>query len=238
MTDNHSPAANRAGLTGRGMIAGLLTAAVAVGVGQLAAAIIRPQGSPVAAVGGLAIDFTPPPVKDFAISAFGTHDKLVLVSGILVLLACFAAWLGTRAVRRFSSGVAGIALFAVVGLLSALTRPGATPLDALPTLLGAAAAILALHRLVLAAHAAAPPAPAPQTTAVPETMPAPQATPVPQPPAPGPGRGLCPHPPPLPPSWGRRSVPATGRSRPSPRRTGGGSWSPGPRWPARPWSPG
>ncbi|HEX6856865.1 MAG TPA: molybdopterin-dependent oxidoreductase [Streptosporangiaceae bacterium] len=163
MTDNHSPAASRAGLTGRGMIAGLLTAAVAVGVGQLAAAIIRPQGSPVAAVGSLAIDFTPPQVKDFAISAFGTHDKLVLVSGILVLLAGFAAWLGTRAVRRFSSGVAGIALFAVVGLLSALTRPGASPLDALPTLLGAAAAILALHRLVLAISPAAPPATAPAT---------------------------------------------------------------------------
>jgi DMSO/TMAO reductase YedYZ molybdopterin-dependent catalytic subunit len=194
VTDNHSPAANRAGLTGRGMTAGLLTAAVAVGVGQLAAAIIRPQGSPVAAVGSLAIDFTPPPVKDFAISAFGTHDKLVLVSGILVLLACFAAWLGTRAVRRFSSGVAGIALFAVVGLLSALTRPGATPLDALPTLLGAAAGILALHRLVLAVHAAAPPAPAPQTTAVPDTMPVPQATPVPQSPAPGTGTGSVPPP--------------------------------------------
>jgi len=63
VTDNHSPAASRAGLTGRGMIAGLLTAAVAVGVGQLAAAIIRPQGSPVAAVGSLAIDFTPPPQR-------------------------------------------------------------------------------------------------------------------------------------------------------------------------------
>ena len=238
MTDNHSPAASRAGLTGRGMIAGLLTAAVAVGVGQLAAAIIRPQGSPVAAVGSLAIDFTPPPVKDFAITAFGTHDKLVLVSGILVLLACFAAWLGTRAVRRFSSGVAGIALFAVVGLLSALTRPGASPLDALPTLLGAAAAILALHRLVLAANAAAPPAPAPQTTVVPETTPSRRRR-VPQSPAAGHRDGVCaPTAPPLPPSWGRRWVPATGRSRPYPRRTGGGSWSPGPRWPARPWSPG
>jgi DMSO/TMAO reductase YedYZ molybdopterin-dependent catalytic subunit len=194
VTDNHSPAPRRAGLTVRGMIAGLLTAAVAVAVGQLAAAIIRPQGSPVAAVGSLAIDFTPPQVKDFAISAFGTHDKLVLVSGILVLLACYAAWLGTRAVRRFSSGVAGIALFSVVGLLSALTRPGASPLDAVPTLLGTAAAILALHRLVLAAHAAAPPAPAPQTTAVPETTPVPQATPVPQPRAPGTVTGSVPPP--------------------------------------------
>ena len=205
MTDNHSPAVSRAGLTGRGMIAGLLTAAVAVGVGQLAAAIIRPQGSPVAAVGSLAIDFTPPPVKDFAITAFGTHDKLVLVSGILVLLACFAAWLGTRAVRRFSSGVAGIALFAVVGLLSALTRPGASPLDALPTLLGAAAAILALHRLVLAISAAAPPAPAAAATSVvPETGPRPASASVPQSAAAaGTSRG-----PGLPAAPGRRRLPS------------------------------
>ena len=241
MTDNHTPAVSRAGRTGRGMIAGLLTAAVAVTVGQLAAAIIRPQGSPVAAVGSLAIDFTPPSVKDFAISAFGSHDKLVLVSGILVLLAGYAAWLGTRAVRRFSSGVAGIALFAVVGLVSALTRPGASPLDALPTLLGAAAAILVLHRLVLAVHAAAPLAPAPPTTPA-ATRPRPRPSRRPRqsrsPRRPAPGRGLCPHPPPLPPSWGRRWVPATGPSRPYPRRTGGGSWSPGRRWPARPWSPG
>ena len=214
MTDNHSPAPRRAGLTGRGMIAGLLAAAVAVAAGQLAAAIIRPQGSPVAAVGSLAIDFTPPQVKDFAITAFGTHDKLVLVSGILVLLACFAAWLGTRAVRRFSSGVTGIALFAVVGLLSALTRPGASPLDAVPTLLGAAAAILTLHRLVLAARAAAPPAPASQTTAVPKTTPVPQATPVPQSPAPGTGTGSVPPGPPRGPGYRPETpVPSPDRRR-------------------------
>ena len=117
MTDNHSPAASRAGLTGRGMIAGLLTASVALGVGQLVAAIIRPQGSPVAAVGSPAIDVTPPPVKNFAISAFGSHDKMVLVIGILVVLAVLRSRLGIAAVRRSPAAWPGIALFAVVGLL-------------------------------------------------------------------------------------------------------------------------
>jgi len=83
--------------TGRGLVAGLITGFVAVSAGQLVAGIARPQGSPVAAVGSMAIDFTPPAVKSFAISTFGSHDKLVLVSGVLVVLAVFAAMIGALA---------------------------------------------------------------------------------------------------------------------------------------------
>ena len=91
------PGARRAG---RGAIAGLLAGAVAVGAGQLAAGITGAGGSPVVAVGQLQIDFTPAWLKNFAISEFGSHDKLVLVSGILVVLALFAAVLGSLAMRR------------------------------------------------------------------------------------------------------------------------------------------
>jgi DMSO/TMAO reductase YedYZ molybdopterin-dependent catalytic subunit len=146
------------------LLAGLITGFVAVGVGQLIAGIARPQSSPVAAVGSMAIDFTPPPVKNFAISAFGSHDKLVLVSGVLVILAGFAAAIGAVAVRRFGYGMAGLAVFALIGLVAALTRPDAELTDALPTLLGAAAGAFALSRLVRAADDApaltgAPPGP-------------------------------------------------------------------------------
>jgi DMSO/TMAO reductase YedYZ molybdopterin-dependent catalytic subunit len=144
------------GRTGRGLLAGLITAAVAVGVGQLIAGIGRPQGSPVAAVGSMAIDFTPPAVKNFAISAFGGHDKLVLVSGILVLLAVFAACIGVLAIRRFAYGLAGLAVFAVIGVTAALTRPDAILADAVPTLVAAAAGAFALYRLVRAAAAESP----------------------------------------------------------------------------------
>jgi hypothetical protein len=37
---------------------------------------------------------TPPALKNFAIRALGSHDKLVLVTGILVVLGLFAAGLG------------------------------------------------------------------------------------------------------------------------------------------------
>src|SRR5580693_384805 len=72
-----------------GALAGLLTAAVALGVAELAAAITGPQGAPVNAVGETAINLTPIPVKEFAITHFGSHDKEALVLGILVQLLAF-----------------------------------------------------------------------------------------------------------------------------------------------------
>jgi DMSO/TMAO reductase YedYZ molybdopterin-dependent catalytic subunit len=142
------------------MIAGLLAAAVAVGVGQLVAGVVAPDSSPVVAVGEVSIDLTPPPVKDFAISAFGTNDKLVLVTGILAVLAIFAAIVGALAVRKFWYGMAGLAAFTVIGLAAALTRPTAGPAYALATLAGGAAAAVALRLLVRAipAHPRAEPA--------------------------------------------------------------------------------
>ena len=136
-----------------GIATGLITAAVALGVGQLVAGITGPQGSPVIAVGGAAIDLTPPPLKNFAISTFGSNDKTALVTGILVLLAVFAAAIGVAAFRRFSYGVAGLAVFTGIGLVAALTRPTSQPADVLPSLAGAAAGLITLNWLVRAATA-------------------------------------------------------------------------------------
>ena len=141
---------------GRGAIAGLLSGAVAVGAGQLVAGITGAGGSPVVAVGQLQIDFTPPALKNFAISAFGSHDKLVLVGGILVVLAVFAVILGILAMRKLAYGLAGLALFAAIGVVAAATRPAATAADVLPTLAAAAAGTAALVILIRAARAAAP----------------------------------------------------------------------------------
>jgi DMSO/TMAO reductase YedYZ molybdopterin-dependent catalytic subunit len=135
-----------------GAVAGVLTAAVAMGVGQLVAGLTVAQSSPVLAVGQAAIDLTPLPVKDFAISAFGANDKNALLAGILVILAACAAVIGILAVRRLALGLAGLAVFACVGLAAALTRPTATVAYVIPTLVGAAAGAFALTRLVRAAH--------------------------------------------------------------------------------------
>jgi DMSO/TMAO reductase YedYZ molybdopterin-dependent catalytic subunit len=145
------PAETDRGRTAWGMIAGLLAALLAVGVGQFFAGITVPDASPVVAVGEASIDQTPPAVKNFAISAFGSNDKTVLVAGILAVLAIFAAVVGALAVRRLWYGMVGLACFAALGLAAALTRPTASPSYAVPTLAGAAAAAVALALLVRAA---------------------------------------------------------------------------------------
>jgi DMSO/TMAO reductase YedYZ molybdopterin-dependent catalytic subunit len=129
---------------------------VALGVGQLIAGIGRPQGSPVAAVGSAAIDGAPSAVKNFAISAFGPHDKTVLVLGILVVLAVLSAAIGIAAMHRLRNGYIGLAIFAVIGLAAALTRPDAELWDVLPTLIGALAGAYTLSRLVLVAGGRSP----------------------------------------------------------------------------------
>jgi hypothetical protein len=133
------------------VLVGLLTAWVALGVAQLVAGLSRPQGSPVAAVGSVAIDNTPPAVKNFAIATFGSHDKLALVIGILVLLAVFSAVIGVLAMHRLSYGFAGLGVFALVGILAGLDQPKAAAVDVLPTLIGAAVGAYTLYRLVRAA---------------------------------------------------------------------------------------
>jgi DMSO/TMAO reductase YedYZ molybdopterin-dependent catalytic subunit len=138
-------ARRRAGL---GAIAGVLAAATALGVGQLVAGLTGPNGSPVVAVGQLQIDFTPPWLKNFAINEFGSDDKLVLVSGILVVLAIFAAVIGVAATRRLGYGMAGLVVFAAIGLTAAATRPTATVGSLLPTLAATAAAAVALRLLI------------------------------------------------------------------------------------------
>ena len=130
-----------------GAVAGVLAAAVAIGAAQLVAGLTVPASSPVLAVGQAAIDLTPPPVKDFAISAFGTADKTVLLGGILVVLALYAAVVGIVAVRRLAFGMWGLGLFAFIGLWAALTRPGSTADYLWPTLAGAAAGAFTLARL-------------------------------------------------------------------------------------------
>jgi DMSO/TMAO reductase YedYZ molybdopterin-dependent catalytic subunit len=131
-----------------GAIAGVLAAATALGVGQLVAGLTGADGSPVVAVGQLQIDFTPPWLKNFAITDFGADDKLVLVGGILVLLGIFAALIGVAATRRLGYGMAGLLVFAAIGLTAAATRPAASVRDLLPTLAATAAAAIALRVLI------------------------------------------------------------------------------------------
>jgi DMSO/TMAO reductase YedYZ molybdopterin-dependent catalytic subunit len=133
-----------------GATSGLLAAAAALGVAQLVAGVTGPLGSPVVAVGEVAINLTPVPVKDFVIAHAGSHDKQVLVAGILLMLAAFAAVVGMLALRRVGYGFAGLAVFGVLGAAAAITRPNSGAADLVPTLVGVAVAAVALTLLVRA----------------------------------------------------------------------------------------
>ena len=55
------------------------------------AAFVRPAAAPVIAVGNRVIVLTPESAKRTAIQAAGTNDKLVLLTGIYLLLAALGA---------------------------------------------------------------------------------------------------------------------------------------------------
>ncbi|MFJ6835751.1 sulfite oxidase [Streptomyces sp. NPDC091209] len=131
-----------------GALSGVLAGLAALAVAQVVSALVRPEAGPVVAVGGAAIDRTPPAVKDWAIRHFGTNDKLVLQLGILAVLALFACVLGVLAVRHRRAGATGVLLFGVIGGAAALDRPDSTSwTDALPSVAGALCGALLLYAL-------------------------------------------------------------------------------------------
>jgi hypothetical protein len=136
-----------------GAVMGFLAAAVAIGVATLAAAFVRPQASPVIAVGGAFIDRTPPALKNFAVQHFGENDKTVLLLGMYVTIACIAMAIGCLARRNVTVGVAGLAAFGLFGAFVAITRPESLATDVLPSVIGGIAGVAALLWL---ARAAAP----------------------------------------------------------------------------------
>ncbi len=143
----------------RGLVAGaftgVLSAAIALGVAMLVSAFIRPQASPVIAVGGQAINLTPTPVKEFAVAHFGTNDKTMLLGGMYLTIALLAMVIGCLARRKLILGVIGLSAFGVLGAFVALIQPASRTTDAIPALVGGAAGVVAIIWLVTQAGSAA-----------------------------------------------------------------------------------
>ncbi|GAB3593090.1 sulfite oxidase [Angustibacter peucedani] len=134
-------------------LAGLVAGAVTVGVGELLAALMlvtgfgSGQGSPVLAVGDAFVDRTPGPLKDFAVRTFGENDKLVLLASIGAVLVVLALAAGLVARRRLEAGLAVVVVLGLVALGAVVTRPSASPVDVLPTLVGTVLGLLTLRSL-------------------------------------------------------------------------------------------
>ncbi len=129
-------------------VAGLVAGGLALGVAELVAALTGGADSPVVAVGGVVVDATPRWLKEFAIGAFGTNDKTVLLSSVLVVIGILAAITGMVALRWPTAGLLGVAALGAVGAFAALSRPGSKLSDVLPSLVGAVAGMVALRLLL------------------------------------------------------------------------------------------
>ncbi len=128
--------------------AGVAAAAVVLSVAELTGAFFTARATPVIALGSTFIDFTPPWMKDFAVTTFGTNDKAALFVGMGVTILVLACVLGVVAYRKWLLGVAGVLLMGAVIVACVVTRAGVKPLDAIPSLIGTVAGLAVLRLLV------------------------------------------------------------------------------------------
>ena len=128
--------------------AGLISAALALGLSELLAGAIGPAPSLIRAVGKVVIDTAPISLREWAIQTFGTNDKLVLQSGIAVVAALLGAALGIAAARRPRAAPVGFGGFGLLGVLAAAGDPATSlPLALGSAAVSAGAGVLALRRL-------------------------------------------------------------------------------------------
>jgi hypothetical protein len=133
-----------------GAVTGLLAAAVAIGTATLAAAVVRPEGSPISAAGRIFIDRIPATLKNAVVAHFGVHAHTVLLLGMYVMIGVLALGIGVLARRSAGLGVAGVAALSLGGAYVAITRPGSQVSDVIPSIFGGLAGVAALLWLLYA----------------------------------------------------------------------------------------
>ena len=101
-------------------LAGVAGIGVTLATSELVAAVMDGVPSLVNAVGSLLVPVTPPALKDFAVSTFGTSDKAVLAGGTVVIALLIGAWIGDRD-RRDTATTIGV--FALIGFVAQLQLP-------------------------------------------------------------------------------------------------------------------
>jgi DMSO/TMAO reductase YedYZ molybdopterin-dependent catalytic subunit len=104
-------------------LAGVVAAAVALGVGELVSSLGRVRQSLVVSVGDSVIDLAPGSVTSFGIDTFGTADKPVLLVVIVGLALAIGVRTGRAATTRPLVAVAVFGLFGVLGVWAGFDDP-------------------------------------------------------------------------------------------------------------------
>ncbi|MCY4113340.1 MAG: molybdopterin-dependent oxidoreductase [Chloroflexi bacterium] len=108
-------------------LAGVLSGLLAVGVSELYAGIFGGLPSLLVSMSGRIVDLSPRAMEEFAISVFGTSDKLALIIFLVVLTAIFSATLGVVALRSRPVAVAGFVAFGILAGLANAFDAQSTP---------------------------------------------------------------------------------------------------------------
>lgn len=133
MSDHTAPA-DRAPRSAWALV-GFIAALTGLAAGQLAASLFMPRAAPLSAISDVVIAASPPEVTEWGIETFGTADKPLLQTGIIIALAAAGVLAGLAWRKSRAAGLAFAAALALAGIAAAVTRPDLGPIAALPSLI-------------------------------------------------------------------------------------------------------
>lgn len=128
----------------RAIFAGLAAACAGVGIGEVAAVLLSPRSSPLAASGALVIDLSPSWLKELVIGLVGTADKVVIIVSVAFLVAVIAGLAGVAESRRPPWGRFIMVAIGVLGVFAAVTRADSSMVSAFPAIIAAVIATTVL----------------------------------------------------------------------------------------------
>lgn len=134
---------------GRAAVAGVVGAGFSLGISELIAGLFAGVPSLIVGVATLVIDTVPKPVKDLAISLFGTSDKLALGIGMVLVTLLLGAWVGRKSLTNSTTGIVVFAAFGLLGGMAAARASESSLVVALIAGAVSAAAGLAVLRVLV-----------------------------------------------------------------------------------------
>jgi DMSO/TMAO reductase YedYZ molybdopterin-dependent catalytic subunit len=111
-------------------LAGAASVGLALALSELMAGLFGRVPSAIAAVGGFVVDYSPPFVKEVAITVFGTADKGALAIGTVIVGLIVGAFAGVASLRRPWISVLAFGVFGLLGAIAAAMEPLITPVGA------------------------------------------------------------------------------------------------------------
>jgi DMSO/TMAO reductase YedYZ molybdopterin-dependent catalytic subunit len=119
-----------------------------LGIAELGAALLAPDGSPLVAVGDTVIATLPAALINFGKGVLGTADKPVLIIIIALVSLAVAGLAGWLELRVRLAGIVPVAVLAALALLAIGSGGPESPLAYLPMIIGSVIAYLILRALV------------------------------------------------------------------------------------------